>query len=60
MSASPDFDPGSFLRGFVALRRLTGMYPAGHPVIAQKVDEIFQPVQQQLAARGSMTVDIIH
>jgi putative nucleotidyltransferase with HDIG domain len=60
MSALPDFDPGPFLRGFVALRRLTGMYPPGHPVIAQKVDEIFQPVQQQLAARGAMTVDIIH
>ena len=60
MSALLDFDPGPFLRGFVALRRLTGMYPAGHPVIAQKVDEIFQPVQQQLASRGSMTVDIIH
>ena len=60
MSAIPDFDPGSFLRGFVALRRLTGMYPAGHPVIAQKVDEIFQPVQQQLAAHGTVTIDIIH
>ncbi|MGH9237094.1 MAG: HD-GYP domain-containing protein [Vicinamibacterales bacterium] len=55
-----DFDPGPFLRGFVALRRLTGMYPAGHPVIAQKVDEIFQPVQQQLAANGTVTIDIIH
>lgn len=60
MSALPDFDPGPFLRGFVALRRLTGMYPAGHPVIAQKVDEIFQPVQQQLAASGTVTIDIIH
>ena len=60
MSAMPDFDPGPFLRGFVALRRLTGMYPAGHPVIAQKVDEIFQPVQQQLAAHGTVTIDIIH
>ncbi|HET9194889.1 MAG TPA: HD-GYP domain-containing protein [Vicinamibacterales bacterium] len=60
MSAIPDFDPGPFLRGFVALRRLTGMYPAGHPVIAQKVDEIFQPVQQQLAAHGTVTIDIIH
>ncbi len=60
MSAMADFDPGPFLRGFVALRRLTGMYPAGHPVIAQKVDEIFQPVQQQLAANGTVTIDIIH
>ena len=60
MSAIPDFDPGPFLRGFVALRRLTGMDPAGHPVIAQKVDEIFQPVQQQLAAHGTVTIDIIH
>ena len=31
MSALPDFDPGLFLRGFVALRRLTGICPRRAP-----------------------------
>jgi putative nucleotidyltransferase with HDIG domain len=58
--AATDFDPGPFLRGLVALRRLTGMYPAGHPVIAQKVDEIYEPIRQPLDARGTLTIDIVH
>jgi len=55
-----DFDPGPFLRGLVTLRRLTMMYPAGHPVIAQKVDELFQHVAPGLASRGTVNIDIIH
>jgi putative nucleotidyltransferase with HDIG domain len=55
-----DFDPGPFLRGLVTLRRLTMMYPAGHPVIAQKVDELFQNVAPGLASRGTVNIDIIH
>ena len=55
-----DFDPGPFLRGLAALRRLTMMYPAGHPVIAQKVDELFHSVAPGLASRGTVNIDIIH
>jgi putative nucleotidyltransferase with HDIG domain len=55
-----DFDPGPFLRGLAALRRLTVMYPTGHPVIAQKVDELFQNIAPGLASRGTMNIDIIH
>ena len=55
-----DFDPGPFLRGLATLRRLTMMYPAGHPVIAQKVDELFQHVAPGLASFGTVTIDIIH
>src|SRR5688572_9199328 len=57
---SSDFDPGAFLRGLVALRRLTHMYPAGHPVIAQKVDEVFQLVHPHLAASATLNIDVIH
>jgi|RhiMethySRZTD1v2_1073278.scaffolds.fasta_scaffold03340_12 putative nucleotidyltransferase with HDIG domain len=53
------FDPAPFIRGFVALRRLAQMYPAGHPVIAQKIDEVFQHVQPHLA-NGPLNIDIIH
>lgn len=55
-----DFDPGPFLRGLVTLRRLTGMYPAGHPVIGQKADELFQLVKPGLATRGTVNIDIVH
>jgi putative nucleotidyltransferase with HDIG domain len=55
-----DFDPGPLLRGLATLRRLTMMYPAGHPVIAQKVAEVYQTVEQGLSARGSLTIDVIH
>jgi putative nucleotidyltransferase with HDIG domain len=55
-----EFDPAPFLKGIVALRRLTNMYPAGHPVITQKVNELFQCVAPQLASRGTLNIDIIH
>ena len=38
--ARPAFDPLPILKGFASLRRLTGTYPAGHPMIAQKVREL--------------------
>jgi putative nucleotidyltransferase with HDIG domain len=59
-NASSEFDPGPFLRGLVALRRLTHMYPAGHPVIAQKVDEVFELVRPSLAIAKTLDIDIIH
>jgi putative nucleotidyltransferase with HDIG domain len=54
------FDPAAFLRGLVTLRRLTGMYPAGHPVIGQKADELFQLVQPGLTKRETLHIDIVH
>jgi putative nucleotidyltransferase with HDIG domain len=58
-ASAPPFDPAPFIRGFVALRRLANMYPPGHPVIAQKIDEVFQHVQPHLV-RGTLNIDIIH
>jgi putative nucleotidyltransferase with HDIG domain len=60
MPLRSEFDPAPFLKGIVALRRLTSMYPAGHPVIAQKVNEVFQHVGPHLASRGALNIDIIH
>lgn len=62
MSGNPsalEFDPAPFLKGLVALRRLTHMYPAGHPVVTQKVNEVFQCVGPYLTARGTLHIDII-
>src|SRR5207249_8455243 len=36
----PALDPLPILKGFANLRRLTGTYPAGHPMIAQKLREL--------------------
>ena len=60
MPPSSEFDPAPFLKGLVALRRVTNMYPAGHPVIGQKVSELFQFVAPHLASRGTLNIDIIH
>lgn len=53
-------DPVALLKGFVSLRRLTGMYPAGHPTIAQKVTELDQTVQDHLRRANGLRLDVIH
>src|SRR5688572_24021529 len=56
----PQLDPVALFRGFVSLRRLTGMYPAGHPAIVQKLSEIDETVQRHLASNPVLRLDIIH
>ena len=53
-------DPLALLKGFVSLRRLTGMYPAGHPAIEQKLTEVEDAVQQHLRSAPLLQLDIIH
>ena len=53
-------DPLTLLKGFVSLRRLTGMYPAGHPAIEQKLGEIDGAVQQHLQDSPTLKLDVIH
>jgi putative nucleotidyltransferase with HDIG domain len=52
-------DPVALFRGFVSLRRLTGMYPAGHPAIVQKLAEIDESVQRHLRHAPRLQLDII-
>jgi putative nucleotidyltransferase with HDIG domain len=56
----PSLDPVALFRGFAALRRLTGMYPAGHPAIVQKLAEIDDSVQAHLRTSPLLQLDIIH
>ena len=56
----PVADPLSILKGLTGLRRLTGMYPAGHPIIAQKLAELDDVVQRHLQAGPAVRIDIIH
>ena len=50
----------TLLKGLVSLRRLTGMYPAGHPAIEQKLGEIDGAVQQHLRDSPTLKLDVIH
>jgi putative nucleotidyltransferase with HDIG domain len=56
----PAFDPVALLRGLAGLRRLTGMYPAGHPAIEQKLTDLNDAVQKYLRDAPMLCVDVIH
>ncbi len=53
-------DPLPFLKGLASLRKLTGMYPAGHPAIMQKLGELDGAVQRHLQQSDVLRVDVIH
>ncbi len=55
-------DPLPLLKGLVSLRKLTGMYPPGHPAIAQKLDELDGAVRRHLDHAGgdAVDIDVIH
>ncbi len=52
--------PLAVLKGLAGLRRLTGMYPAGHPQIAQKLAELDDLVQQHVQGGHPLRIDVIH
>jgi putative nucleotidyltransferase with HDIG domain len=53
-------DPVSLLKGLVSLRRLTGLYPAGHPTIEQKLTELDESVQHHIRTASALRLDVIH
>ena len=53
-------DPLPFIKGLASLRKLTGMYPAGHPAIMQKLGELDGAVQRHLQQSDVLRVDVIH
>jgi putative nucleotidyltransferase with HDIG domain len=60
---SPDahrVDPVALLKGLVSLRRLTGLYPAGHPTIEQKLTELDDSVQRHIQMASALRLDVIH
>jgi len=52
-------DPLAVLRGLASLRRLTGTYPAGHPMIGQKLKELSDLVAELLRASSPVCIDVI-
>jgi HD-GYP domain-containing protein (c-di-GMP phosphodiesterase class II) len=60
-SAAPTpVDPFPILKGFASLRKLAGTYPAGHPMITQKLQELDDAVQQHLKANPAFRIEMIH
>ena len=53
-------DPLPLLKSLASLRKLTGMYPAGHPTITQKLAELDTTVQRHLRGTDVLRIDIIH
>ena len=56
--ASP-LDPLAVLRGLASLRKLTGSYPAGHPMIAQKLRELDEGIAVLLRSGSPIRIDVI-
>ena len=57
-SAAPDAH--RLLKAFAALKALTGMYPAGHPQVADKVREVCEVVRQARADEEWLRIEVIH
>src|SRR4051812_36883167 len=60
MSDAPGVDPVALLKGLVSLRRLTGLYPVGHPAIEQKLAELDDSVQRHIRVSSALRIDVIH
>ena len=56
----PLLDPLPLLKGLASLRKLTGMYPPGHPAITQKLAELDAFVQRHLGSADVLRLDVIH
>jgi putative nucleotidyltransferase with HDIG domain len=52
-------DPLAILKGFASLRRLTGTYPAGHPMITQKLTELADLVNGHIRLNPLLRIDVI-
>jgi putative nucleotidyltransferase with HDIG domain len=52
-------DPLAILKGFASLRRLTGTYPVGHPMIRQKLTELGDLVNSQVRLNPLLRIDVI-
>lgn len=52
-------DPDRILKAFAALVTLTGMYPPGHPLVAEKLREVHEGLQHHLKDAPSVELDII-
>jgi putative nucleotidyltransferase with HDIG domain len=53
-------DPLPVLRGIGSLRRLTGTYPPGHPMVVQRLKELEDAVRTLLRHGSPARIDVVH
>jgi len=53
-------DPLPALKGIGSLRRLTGTYPPGHPMIVQRLKELEDAVRALLRHGSPARIDVVH
>jgi putative nucleotidyltransferase with HDIG domain len=58
-SSTPALDPLLILKGFGSLRRLTGTYPAGHPMVVQRLKELDDAVRAHLRHQSPVRIDVV-
>jgi putative nucleotidyltransferase with HDIG domain len=56
---SSPLDPLAVLRGLASLRKLAGSYPAGHPMIGQKLKELEEVIAGLLQSGSPIRIDVI-
>jgi putative nucleotidyltransferase with HDIG domain len=59
-AVAPPPDPLPVLRGLASLRRLTGAYPTGHPMITQKLHELVELIRHHHRTGPTLRLDVIH
>ena len=57
--SEPTGEAYRILKGFSTLGTLTGIYPAGHPLVTDKVREIYEAVQPCLAGGEPVRIDVV-
>jgi len=53
-------DPLPVLKGIGSLRRLTGTYPPGHPMVVQRLKELEDAVRALLRHGSPARIDVVH
>jgi HD-GYP domain-containing protein (c-di-GMP phosphodiesterase class II) len=57
--SEPTVDAYRVLKGFSTLGTLTAIYPPGHPLVADKVRDVYEAVQPYLAVNDAVRIDVI-
>lgn len=59
-ATSVTLDPVAILKGIATLRRLTGTYPVGHPMVDGRVKELDELLRQHLSHASPVRIDVVH
>lgn len=58
-ASAPTPDPVPILKGIATLRRLAGTYPAGHPMVEQRLRELDEVIRTNLHYGSPLKIDVI-